>query len=147
MNLATTWPTEVHDLLTRIVALARELEPFLIAQPEDSVYIDYRQGSWTEAMVAQFRREIYPYPAAVDLLQFAAENPGKEVSYRDFLQRSSWTNIEVRSDLGAISKVSRRLFGKKAWPMRTRQTGDGGTRYLMPEGIAEWWRKGGPPAH
>lgn len=137
------FPPAVQDLLERFIQLARELEPYLQQHAADSVYVDYRQGSWTEAMLARFRREIYPYPSAVALLQFAAENAGTEVGYRDFIQQSSWTDVQVRSELGAISKIARKLFGKKIWPIRTRQGSDGVMRYLMPEGIAEWWMREG----
>jgi hypothetical protein len=139
-------PTGIQDLLRRFIQLAREIEPYVQDEAGDTIYVDYRQGSWTAAMLWQFRREIYPYPAAVGLLEFAAENAGTEVSYRDFLQQSSWTDVQVRSELGAISKVARKLFGQKVWPVRTRQASDGVMRYFMPEGIAEWWMKGGSPA-
>jgi hypothetical protein len=79
-------------------------------------------------------------------LEYAAENAGQEVNYRDFLQRSEWTDTQVRAELGAISKVSRKLFGNKVWPVRTRQGSDGVMRYFMPEGIAEWWMRGGSGA-
>ena len=114
-------PPGVQVLLEKFVQLAREIEPFVQQHAGDSIYIDYRQGSWTPAMVEQFRREIYPYPSAVELLQFAAENAGREVNFRDFIQQTSWPDSQVRSELGAISKVARKLFGKKVWPLRTRQ--------------------------
>lgn len=138
-------PPGVHDLLQRFVQLAHEVEPYLRDASGETVYIDYRQGSWTEAMVVRFRREIAPYPSAVALLQFVAENTGTEVNFRDFLQQSAWTDRQVRSELGAISKVARKLFGNKVWPVRTRQGSDGVMRYFMPEGIAEWWMRGGSP--
>ena len=140
-------PAAVQDLLQRFVQLAREIEPYIQDHSGDRIYIDYRQGSWTEGMLDQFRREIYPYPAAVELLHFAAENAGVEVNYRDFLQQSSWTDTQIRSELGAISKVARKIFGNKVWPVRTRQGSDGVMRYFMPTGIAEWWMKGGSPGH
>lgn len=138
-----TLPPDVLDLLQRFVQLAKEIEPYVQDPDSDGVYIDYKQGSWTPAMLERLRREIYPYPAAVELLQFAAENAGREVSYRDYLQQSSWTDSQVRSDLGAVSKVARKLFGKKVWPVRTRQGSDGVMQYFMPHGIAEWWTRGG----
>lgn len=144
-SLDPALPEPVLALFRRVVELAREVEPYLQEHAEDSVYIDYRQGSWTPSMLEQFRREIYPYPAAVELLQFAASNAGSEVNYRDFLAASSATDTQVRSELGAISKVARKLFGKKVWPVRTRQGSDGVMRYFMPEGIAEWWIRGGTP--
>lgn len=136
-------PAAVREALERFVELAREIEPYVRDQSGDSIYIDYRQGSWTQTALEQFRREIYPYPAAVELLQFAAEHAGEEISYRDFLQQSSWTDVQVRSELGAISKVARKIFGKKVWPVRTRQGSDGVMRYFMPQGIADWWMRGG----
>ena len=139
-------PYAVRELLQRFVQIARELEPYVQDDPDDSIYIDYRQGSWTATMLEQFRREIHRYPAAVELLQFAAENAGLEVNYRDFLQQSSWTDTQIRSELGAISKVARKLFGNKVWPVRTRQGSDGVMRYFMPEGIAEWWMREGSPS-
>lgn len=138
-------PDAVQELLERFVQLARELEPYVVDHSGDSIYIDYRQGSWTAAMLGQFRREIHPYPAAVELLEFAATNAGSEVSYRDFLKQSSSTDVQIRTELGAISKVARKLFGKKVWPVRTRQGSDGVMRYFMPEGIAEWWMRGDSP--
>ena len=135
-------PPEVQELLEKFVQLAREIEPFVERHAGDSIYIDYRQGSWTRAMVDQFRREIYLYPSAVELLQFAAENSGQEVNFRDFLHQTTWPDSQVRSELGAISKVARKLFGKKIWPLRTRQGSDGVMRYLMPEGIGQWWMGG-----
>ena len=139
-------PVAVQELLRRFVQLARDIEPYVQDLGGDSIYIDYRQGSWTQSMLEQFRREIYPYPAAVELLQFAAEHAGQEVGYRDFLKQSSWTDVQIRSELGAISKVARKLFGKKVWPVRTRQGSDGVMRYFMPLGIAEWWTRGGTPS-
>ena len=138
-------PDGVQELLGRLVQLAREVEPYLEAVAGESIYIDYRQGSWTAAMLEQFRREIYHYPAGVGLLSYAADHAGQEVNYRDFIAQSSWTDRQVRSELGAVSKVARKLFGKKVWPVRTRQGSDGVMRYVMPEGIAEWWIKGGRP--
>ena len=131
-------------MLERFVQLAREIEPYVQDLGGHSVYVDHRQGSWTEGMLERFRREIYPYPAAVELLQFTADNAGIEVNYRDFLQRSSCTDAQIRSELGAISKVARKLFGHKVWPVRTRQGTDGVMRYYMPKGIAEWWWNGTP---
>lgn len=136
-------PDPIQELLRRFVELARELEPYVAGVSGDSIYIDYRQGPWTATMLEQFRREIHPYPAAVELLDFAATNAGVEVSYRDFLKQSSSTDVQIRTELGAISKVARKLFGKKVWPVRTRQGSDGVMRYFMPEGIAEWWMRGG----
>ncbi len=137
-------PPELVVLLQRFVQLAREIEPYVADRSGDTVYIDYRQGSWTEAMLGRFRREIRLYPAAVGLLQFAADNAGVEVNYREFLQQSSWTDTQVRSELGAISKVARKLFGRKVWPVATRQGSDGVMRYFMPTGIAEWWEGEAP---
>jgi hypothetical protein len=139
-------PPAVQELFQKVVQLAREIEPYIQDHSGDSIYIDYRQGSWTQAMLEQFRREIYPYPAAVELLGYAAANAGSEVDYRGFLQQSSWTDTQVRSELGAISKVARKLFGSKVWPVRTRQGSDGVMRYFMPEGIAEWWTGGAAPS-
>ena len=139
-------PDALQELLGRFVQLAREVEPYLQSVAGESIYIDLRQGSWTAAMLEQFRRDIYHYPAALGLLQYAADHAGQEVNYRDFVTQSSWTDTQVRSELGAISKVARKLFGKKVWPMRTRQGSDGVMRYVMPVGIAEWWIGGGRPA-
>ena len=57
-------------------------------------------------------------------------------------RQSSWTDTQIRSKLGAISKVARKLFGNKVWPVRRRQGSEGVMRYFMPEGIAEWDERG-----
>jgi len=132
-------PQPIQEVLRKILELAREIEPYIQDQAADSIYIDVRQGSWTRSMLEQFRREISPYDGAVELLRYAADNAGTEVNFREFLSQSALTDRQVRSELGAISKVARKLFGRKSWPVRTRQGSDGVMRYFMPESIAEWW--------
>jgi hypothetical protein len=56
--------------------------------------------------------------------------------------RSGLSDKQVAAELGAMSKLSRKLFdGAKIWPIRWWQdASDNITRYVKHPRIAEWWR-------
>lgn len=123
-------------------ALFKALSAQLSEQSAEVVKVP-GQGDWTQEMIEQLREEIAPYSGAVALLDLAASRPDEEVRY--FELRASAPKLsdrQVRSDLGAMTKAARRIFGYKGWPLRAWQAGDGVMTYVMPARIAEWWSGG-----
>lgn len=119
--------------------LIEELVRYLEAQPEPAVVVDDRQGVWTQSMVETLRPEIERrYTQAAQVFEAAAKASPELLRFREFAQESGLEGQQLGAELGAVSKTSRRLFGRVTWPMTVRDTSDGMT-YQMPLQVAKWW--------
>ncbi|MEX1100873.1 MAG: hypothetical protein WD739_11600 [Actinomycetota bacterium] len=124
----------------RFVELAEELRPYLKNGAEVETVVVPKQGEWTRDMVERLRRPVSAYPAAVALLDLAAENADQVVKFPGVVERAGIDERQVRSDLGAMTKLTNKLFGRGTWPLRAWQAGgDGVMSYTMPRAIADWW--------
>ena len=47
--------------------------------------------------------------------------------------------IQLRNELAALSKLTKRLFGKITWPIQWKKE-QGSFYYRMDDTIAGWWR-------
>jgi len=97
----------------------------------EAVYVP-NQGDWTQDMVVRLKKSL-TYPAAITLLDMAAAKPNKEIKFPEIGARSGLSDKQVAAELGAMSKLSRKLFdGQKIWPIRWWQdASDNITRYVM----------------
>ncbi|SEB48298.1 hypothetical protein SAMN04489844_0243 [Nocardioides exalbidus] len=96
------------------------------------------QGLWTEGMVRQLADGL-TYPGVTALLDRCAAEPDRWVVKSDVEQAGGISPIQLRNELGALSKLTKRLFGGAAtWPMQWRK-GKGKYYYRMPAAVAEWW--------
>jgi hypothetical protein len=128
------------SLASRLVELADEFRPYLKNEAEAETVVVANQGEWTREMIERLRRPLAAYPAAVALLDLAAENPDQTIRYPSVVDRAGIPERQVRAELGAMTKLSSRLFGRKTWPLRAWQApGDGVMSYVMPSKIADWW--------
>ena len=119
--------------------LIEELLRYLEAQPEPAVVVDDKQGVWTQSMVETLRPEIgRRYTQAAQVFEAAAKASPELLRFREFAQESGLEGQQLGAELGAVSKTSRRLFGRVTWPMTVRDTSDGMT-YQMPLQVAKWW--------
>ncbi len=48
---------------------------------------------------------------------------------------------QVAAELGAMSKVARKVVGEKMWPFSAWQASDGVMRYRMQAVVADWWKQ------
>ncbi|MGH2634865.1 MAG: hypothetical protein ACRDHU_01760 [Actinomycetota bacterium] len=132
-----------------VIALLRRALPFVqqsvggvvLPGAEETVYVQ-GQGEWTQGMVQRLK-EALTYPAPVTLLDMTAATPDQTVKFTDLCERAGLPPKQVAAELGAMSKLSRKLFdGEKIWPIRWWQdSSDNITRYVMQRRIAEWWRQ------
>lgn len=132
----------VIDLLRRAMPFVeRSVGGVVLPDADETVYVQ-GQGDWTQSMIRRLK-EALTYPAAVTLLDMTAETPDHEVTFTDLYARAGLPPKQVAAELGAMSKLSRKLFeGKKTWPIRWWQDStDNITRYVMQRRIAEWWRE------
>ncbi|MBI5232117.1 MAG: hypothetical protein HY876_08135 [Coriobacteriales bacterium] len=117
--------------------LIEELAAYLGTAAELSVVVP-DNGPWTKGMIDELRREIAGYVGAITALDVAARNAGRTVTLDEIEEACGLPRRQIASDLAAMSKAARRLWGKKVWPMRALQT-NAGMNYLMQAEIAEWW--------
>lgn len=106
----------------------------------DGVVVDHENGCWTQQMVERLRRELGSSLAAraVDVV---AERAPNTVKYEELLAVLGAEQNQLRAELAGLSRASRRLFGRKIWPMSGRQGWGEGARmgYRMPPPVAHWW--------
>jgi hypothetical protein len=74
-------------------------------------------------------------------LDLAAERAPREVSFEEVVERSGIDALKVRGQLGALSTLTRRLFGQKIWPVVFRFSEGGQAHYSMDPQIATWWER------
>lgn len=127
-------------LVRKVLPLASQPIAGKVPREIETIYVP-NQGEWTRDMVARLK-ETLSYPAAVVLLDMAAERPDEEIKFTEVVARSGLPARQVAAELGAMSKLSRKLFdGRKIWPLRWWQDAtDNITRYVMHRRVAEWWR-------
>jgi hypothetical protein len=138
---------QLASLGEAVLALAGQILPLvgprvagITSVGVEAVYVP-NQGDWTQDMVVRLKKSL-TYPAAITLLDMAAAKPNKEIKFPEIGARSGLSDKQVAAELGAMSKLSRKLFdGQKIWPIRWWQdASDNITRYVMHPRIAEWWR-------
>jgi hypothetical protein len=117
--------------------LIEELTKYLDRAGEPTVFVP-GQGDWTPSMIRTLKTEIARYPGAMAVANEAARQRGKLVPLTEVAQRYRINKQNISNDLSAMSKATRRLFGKKVWPFQAVDTSQKMSYIMQPE-IAEWW--------
>ena len=98
---------------------------------------------WTRGRIELLHAEL-PYPGARALLDEAAHRAPRSVLLREVSERTGSRTEQISAELGAMTRLCKRLFGRDAWPVTFRSTADGAS-YQMDPGIAQWWRQASDP--
>ena len=127
---------EIPDNVAK--ALYEALVPQFQVDPGEVVKVP-GEGDWTKAELERFKAEVKPYKGAMGMLQLTARRAGQEVRYPEVVTDAGVPERQVRSDLGAMTKITTIMFGSRRWPVRNWQASDGIMTYVMPDEIAKWW--------
>ncbi len=96
---------------------------------------------WNEERIATLKRENQNVNSAA-LLDLVADRAGEWVTFTDFTQATGRRHGEVNGDLGSLSRLARRLFGMKTWPMVVKWSAEKSAAiYRMPPEIAAKWKE------
>jgi hypothetical protein len=95
------------------------------------------QGEWTPAMIADLS-DATPYAGVVALLDRCAQSPGRWILKADVEEALGISAVQLRNELGAFSKLTKRLFGRAIWPMQYKKQ-QGSYYYRMDDPAARWW--------
>jgi hypothetical protein len=100
-------------------------------------------GYWTRGKIELLHAEL-AYPGARAVLDEAAHRAPRSVLLREVSERTGRRTEQISAELGAMTKLCKRLFGRDTWPMTFRSTADGASYQMDPE-IAQWWRQANDP--
>ena len=73
------------------------------------------------------------------MLDAVAKAAPGEVSMQAGAELWGKPNKHLAAQMGALTKLTKTLFGKATWPMHIRYNDQGQAYYSMPKRIAEWW--------
>ncbi len=130
-------------------ALGRSMNPTGPGEPGptgDGVGVSVKgirsEGRWTEAKLQRVEGILSPrkFPATRSLLTMAAERAPKPVTFGEAAARAGVPEKRFRGELGALTKVIKRLFdGETSWPVSVHYGDQGEASYSMDPQIAQWW--------
>jgi hypothetical protein len=105
-----------------------------------AVLVDQAQGKWTREMLDELWAEIAGSGLEAVLNAIARESP-QWLAFSDLAETSEIDRGGLRAELANLSKVVKRLFGRRTWPMSARHgmVTINEMSYRMPDRIAEWW--------
>lgn len=99
-------------------------------------------SAWPLEKVSALKRELR-YPGARAAIELSAAAAPEPVSIREVEEKSGRSQKEVSADLGALTKLLKKLFKSDLWPMRA-VWGAGGTNcmyYVMDPEVARLWKE------
>jgi hypothetical protein len=96
-------------------------------------------GDLTERMVEQLADEL-SYPGVAALSARCAGSPREWMVNSAIEDAEGISPIQLRNELGALSKLTRRLVGEVTWPVQWKKE-QGKYRYRMDAQVAQWWRQ------
>lgn len=134
---------DVYRLLSELahsVAPAEASSAREIVAGGEAVIVDQAQGRWTREMIDELWAEIAGSGLEAVLNAIARESP-QWLAFSDLVETTEIDRGGLRAELANLSKVVKRLFGRRTWPMSVRagMVKINEMSYRMPERIAEWW--------
>lgn len=96
------------------------------------------QGDWSQSMVAELADRV-PYEGVLALLDRCAQTSGTWVVKSEVEDALGISAIQLRNELGALSKLTKRMFGgEPTWPVEWKKE-KGKFYYRMDDQVAQWW--------
>ena len=109
---------------------------------DPSVLVDDAQGVWTKSMALRLHANLHLEGARL-MIDLVAKAAPEEVAMQTGVKEWGKTYGHLRAQMGALSKLTKKLFGNKTWPMHIRYNEQGQAFYSMPELVGEWWLNAG----
>lgn len=99
------------------------------------------QRRWFENEVEPLK-DALPYPLLQQLIGLMVKNPDSWVAKHQAEDPNDpHTRIQLRNELGALTKACKRVHGSRAWPFEWKKE-RGTVYYRMNSRMALWWKKG-----
>jgi hypothetical protein len=114
-------------------------------EPSDEISEIEGQGSWRSAMVDRLRSNIR-LEGIIAVLDACAASPNTDVPMLEVATSIGMPSKQLAAQMGSLSKITKRLFGRITWPISVRYQDGGQAIYSMNETIATWWLNTKRPA-
>lgn len=95
------------------------------------------QGVWSAGMIGRLADAV-SYDAVLALLDHCASKPGLWIPKAEVEEVGGVSPIQLRNELGAFSKRTKKLFGEAIWPMEWKKE-RGAYYYRLNPLVAQWW--------
>ena len=131
----------IRDAIVRgEVDAGRVLEPTRGDEEPGFVEVPYGGNEpgahkWNRQMVRELRDRL-KYPLVKELMDRCAANPGTWVPKDQIDAMTAKGPAQLRNELGALSRLTKSLFGRGVWPFEWRS---GPFYYRMDQQVARWW--------
>jgi hypothetical protein len=97
------------------------------------------QSEWTADLISRLDAEL-TYPGVRVLLTLAAERAPRPITFAEAAAAAGVQETQLRGQLGALTKIVKRLLGgSRTWPLAVRFGDNGEAIYTMDRQVAEWW--------
>ena len=135
-----------QSLLRRIAAMEQQLqdmrkEVLEDGAAEEEVVQVTGQGAWQRSTLAELYPHVEHLHGVLALLDLTAEHAPEPVAYEEVKRRSGLTDRQQRNDHAALTLATKKVFGRRTWPVAWQQTSEGAMRYWMPVRMATWWNE------
>jgi hypothetical protein len=110
----------------------------MLDKPEgEAVYVQ-DQGWWTPDMIRRLHERL-TYPGVRALITMMAEQAPRELTLAEVEAATTTKVVQLRAELGALTKLVKKVFNERLWPFTVRWGSGGVANYWMDETIARWW--------
>ena len=99
------------------------------------------QRRFTGAELGLLKRALDPRSLPRTMLDMCAELPGEPISFDQVVARAGLESAQAKGQLGAFTKILKKLFRNPQWPVVVHFGSQGQATYIMPEGMARIWRE------
>lgn len=139
---------EVYDLLARRMQEGHtpdRLQPSAPVMPmmlAEATYdeTNLAQRNFSAAELGLLKRSLPEGNIGRTLIDMCANVPGQAIAFDDVVARAGVEPRQARGQLGALTKVLKKLFRTPEWPVHVNIGSQGQATYIMPEGMARNWR-------
>jgi hypothetical protein len=135
-------PVPVQYLRAVYKLLAEMMDAPSDEPDEEGIVVDDVQGRWTRSMVVTLHGRLH-LDGVRAMLDALAKFAPEEAAMLAGAELAGVTPHQLRAQMGALSKLTKKLFKKTTWPMSVRYNEAGQAFYSMPVGIAAWWIEAG----
>jgi hypothetical protein len=108
------------------------------AESADEVSDVEGQGPWQPAMVNRLHSTLR-LEGVIAVLDACAISPGTDVPMLEVATSIGMPPKQLAAQMGSLSKVTKKLFGRITWPISVRYQDGGQAIYFMNRTVAVWW--------
>ena len=138
MPVPLRFAPQVADYVSGLIAGRTDKPPTPASGDNTADRISVTGQDWTPTMLADLADRM-PYIGVVALFDQCAEWPNRWIIKSDVETQLGISAIQLRNELAALSKLTKRLFGTPTWPIEWKKE-QGSYYYRMDDTLARWWR-------